>query len=286
MFHLIIWSKDRACQLDLLLRSIQWCGIKPYVSVIYKSSTDEFEKGYDLVNKKYNTFDSNFALINQNLYLSKSFNSATMAEVHSYSNLEYWENIGFCTDDTVFYRKFPANPTSFPLLKYNESFSFRLGLNTLLQDYSVGSIQPPLNRYINGGETISWNPQEYHPLNNYGYPYSLDLHIYNRSNIQDCLEEFTFKNTNELEGGLSHRRSRITTMTAFKKSLAVNIPMNNMSGMTLSGQTTSCAKSTEELNEAFLDGYIIDFDELLQSMRNGDAVVGCHQEFPITLTKN
>lgn len=261
---------------------MQWSGIKPTVSVIYKSSSKKYDEAYHLLaknNEKYASF------ISQDLFLSKTFEAATLSEIYSSSNLSFWQNIGFCTDDTIFYRKFPASPTSFPLLKYNETFSFRLGLNTLLQDYSVGAIQPPINRYINGGETISWNPQEYHPLNNYGYPYSLDLHIFNRSNIQDCLEEFTFKNTNELEGGLSHRRSRITTITSFKKSLAVNIPMNNMSGMTVSGQTNTCAKSTEELNDAFLSGYRIDFDKLLHSMKNGDAVVGCHQEFPITLIK-
>lgn len=282
MLHnfLIIWSKDRACQLNLLLRSMKRAEFNPAVCIIFKASSIKYQDAYNKLKSRYKS-DHYFFTQEFEDNLERSFENISNHYIFlTKSNSNLNGNIGFSTDDTVLYRKMPITNEQFPLLKYNECFSLRLGLNTLLQDYSVGSIQPPLNRYINGGETISWNPQEYHPQHNYGYPYSLDMHFFNSENIQDCLEEFSFKNTNELEGGLSHRRQRITDITSFKKSIAVNIPVNNMSKMTVSGKEH--AYSFEELNNAYLNNYEIDLDAI---WGYSDRVVGCHQEFPLKLRK-
>ncbi len=49
----LIFTKDRACQLDLLLRSMEKnCPLFNYI-IICKSSTYDYSKGYEKVMKKY-----------------------------------------------------------------------------------------------------------------------------------------------------------------------------------------------------------------------------------------
>ena len=52
MINIIIFSKDRACQLDYLVRSIKeyFIGYENYTfNVLYKTSSETFEKGYKVL---------------------------------------------------------------------------------------------------------------------------------------------------------------------------------------------------------------------------------------------
>ena len=56
MINAIILSKDKACQLDLLLTSIQRNSSNLFnVKVVYESSNNSFEQGYDKVKEKFYT---------------------------------------------------------------------------------------------------------------------------------------------------------------------------------------------------------------------------------------
>jgi hypothetical protein len=59
VISICIFSKDRACQLELLLKSIKrfvkdWD--KQKIGIIYKASDKSYENGYDLVKKKHPEF--------------------------------------------------------------------------------------------------------------------------------------------------------------------------------------------------------------------------------------
>ena len=53
MIHIIIFSFNRALQLEALLSSIQchWQKTNYKLSVLYNTSGDDFQKGYDILQK-------------------------------------------------------------------------------------------------------------------------------------------------------------------------------------------------------------------------------------------
>lgn len=263
---LVIWSKDRACQLHLLLESMErLCSSKFDIEVIYKASNESFNDAYQKVNSIFGkvTFTKEGA-----------FHKDTVAAL----NTDH-QNIAFSTDDTVCFRTFSLHGLS---LNEGDVFSLRLGLNTIVQDPYRGLVQTPLNRYsrgiLDGIPTISWSPLDYHPSSNYGYPGGLDLHVFNRKKIQDILGGRTFKNTNELEAILVGARLHFSSIKSFKESVAVNIPCNNMSGITRSGETFGY--SIEYLNSLYLDGFKIDLLKIME-----EHFVGCHQEVKFSMVR-
>src|SRR5689334_243855 len=121
MISLIVWSKDRACQLDLLLRSIKRNIPNTFdVNVIYKASSSEYQDAY-----------------NQCLNIH---NGASFFGEHDEWNLEKLtrkliseanENVCLSTDDTVFYKESPLVGQALEeKLTDKAIFSLRLGFNT------------------------------------------------------------------------------------------------------------------------------------------------------------
>jgi hypothetical protein len=165
------------------------------------------------------------------------------------------ENICLSTDDTIVFRTPPIPPIS--NLGYGEVFSFRLGLNTLLQNPFDGMMQPPLvNPIIRfDGELIHWNALGYGPTMNYGYPFGMDMHSYNRDQFLGLIKHFNFKNSTELEGNLFRYRESCPYMYAFEHSVAVNIPVNKLSNTQYVGEKVQ--RTMSELYAIYLSNYFV-----------------------------
>jgi len=268
MINLIIWSKDRACQLDLLLRSIAEYAPNIFSpTIIYKYSNESYRKAYDKLKDSQHILDNTFLhetdFYTDNIGLIKN---------------PIFDHISFSTDDTVIYKPFPIKPY-FSLVKYlpkndSEVFSFRLGLNTIVQDLYNQLNQPALNRYVKIDECVYWNALEYSSVHNYGYPFGLDLHVYRRTLLEGLLSKIgKFNSSNELETKLFKYRTCANYMGSFRQSVAVNIPVNNMSGITQAGMKHSY--TNEFLNSQYLSGLQVSLEEISKV-----DVVGSHQEIP------
>jgi len=250
MIQLIIPSKDRACQLDLLLRSLDnLLNIEFHVNVIWKASSKEFQEGYEKLFDNFVSFFKEENFREDVLDLCKGNLCCIMC------------------DDNVIYRTIEHG---LPQINPGKVFSLRLGLNTIVQNHTIGSFQPRLNQYA-GENIIEWNPHLYNNLMNYGYPFSLDGHIYNTKQFVNLASQFNWKNTNELEGGLFNNRFDITILSSFRQSASVNIPLNN-----LSGYTKSMDISPAFLNDEFLKGKRLYLPENIN-------IVGCHQNIELEL---
>ena len=254
MLNFVIFSKDRACQLDLLLRSIrQNCETIPQlynVNVLYNFSSTHEESYQELINE--------YTKVNW----IKEFDFERQTK-------ELFNNNKVCllTDDTVFFKNFRYIQT-----EPDETFSFRLGYNTLVQDFHNNTIQPMLKPLeYNGFNIIKWNPNDYPPYCNYGYPFSFDGHVYSGGSLFKILKDSSFKNTNEIVGILHSKRSFITKIVANTHSSCVNVPANNLSGLTEAGKYH--AYSTNELRDLYLSGKRIRLDSFHK------PILGCHQEF-------
>jgi len=132
----IVFSKDRAAQLDLFL----WSFLQNFhvggLCIIYTYSNEEFKKGYELLYHKYIAFST----------ISWQLQKYSVKEELYTALLRNNDIINLCTDDCVYFRK--------PFLKIEDidkildertlCFSPRLGLNTIVQDYKTGQLQKPL----------------------------------------------------------------------------------------------------------------------------------------------
>lgn len=264
--HLIIFSKDRACQLHCLLNSIATYAQDVFVtSVIYTFSNKEFEKGYDKLWSKS-------PVVPLHMRYEEDFGGFEKT-VKSTIDMFGYKYVAFSTDDTIIFKKIDTQmlKEALPQL-YNQCFSFRLGENTIQQDIHNNTIQPPLNLKVQHNGWLSWPVYAYHPHHNYGYPFGLDLHIFRRNMIKPIVEDLEFNSTNQLESQLINGfRHKVDELRSFNESVAVNIPINSVTNITQTGMFSPI--SLEELNQKFLDGWIIDLDDLSKK-----EYKGCHQE--------
>lgn len=276
MLNLLIWSKDRACQLDCLIRSVnrRSGGRKLFsnIIVLYKTSSEEFELGYQKLKQKH---------VYVNLINETNLCQQTKDIIEGFA--KRGEKVCLSTDDTVFF--------STPLISQQEivdlfhrpdvvTFSFRYGFNTVMQNCHTGEYQPALNIYQDEGKYICWNSDDYHQLSNYGYPFGLDMHVYDADMLHQLIKNMEFKNTNQLETGLFNLRNVAPRIICSEKhSTAVNVPCNNMSGITIAGQNFPF--TIENLNQLYLEGGEVD----LASFDNINFV-GCHQEVELRFKKS
>jgi hypothetical protein len=269
MIDLLVFSMDRSSQLELLLRSLQIYAKDIFkTSVLYKNSTDKFAAGYNKLISKH----KDVLWIKE---INRFYDHAMYALSQGKSDF-----IAFSTDDTVIFKEINRSVLAYALPKAdNQVFSFRLGYNTIKQDIHTGSVQSPLNIHINHREWLSWPIDRYHPHENYGYPYGLDLHAFRRKMIYPILEEFEFRSTNQLESTLTtNYRHKVDELRSFAHSVAVNVPINTVTNVTTTGQF--CPISKEELNSKWLDEYIIDLEDISKQ-----KIEGSHQEIEFKFIK-
>lgn len=242
---ILIWSKNRACQLHLLLESIYKNlhpihHVRPYV--IYDFDEEEFGVGY---NKVINAFkDVTFFAQGQT-----SFRKNTLDAIELANN-----SICFMKDSNVIYREVECE---IPSLYYNECFSLRLGFNTLVQNYRNNEQQSPLTSCFHRHHYVFWNASLYHPASNYGYTMSLDGHCYMTKHIKSIIENLKFHDTNSLETELGKYRNEMLYMSSYEKSVLVDIVEVN---------ETEC-------NNQYINGNIIDISSVTK-----ENILGTHQK--------
>lgn len=257
---LIIFSKDRAAQLELLLRSIE-TNIPDLFSpvVIYTSSTRDFKHGYERLRDSYK--ESVLFVPETNL----------RKDIITQTNLAT-NHICYSTDDTVIFKPFGSK--NILDIRQDQVFSLRLGLNTVMQDIHTGTYQPALTSYHEDKDILTWQVNRYHPHSNYGYPFALDMHIMPAKLIQSLISEFNWHNPTGLESGLTKYRDKIKYLSSPKYSIAVNIPVNCAGGVTQHGKFFPA--SLESLNESYLNGNLISLKHIAEQ-----NIIGCHQEIEL-----
>jgi hypothetical protein len=268
LLNVIIFSKDRAMQLDLLLQSILLnFNVEDYkLNILYKASNDEYNRGYNMISDLYPQFTYK---------REENFKSDLMS---LFNDSEYTV---FLTDDDIIYKSFKLNNDElhniFMLTEAN-CFSLRLGLNTVncytmqrlnkLNNYNTHSFYFDIDLIE---PVISWKVLD--GTNDYAYPMSLDGHIFKTEYIKNLCEILEYTNPNLFEAFLSNFTKPEMIISSYKHSKLVNSPINrvqetfqNLSGMKYS-------YSSEDLNEMYLDGLILNLEKM-----NFNEITGCHQE--------
>lgn len=249
-FGLLIWSYQRPGQLDLLLSSLdKFCPNQFKTYVLYRAE-GEFIEGYELCKRYHPTVN----------FVPETDFCAQTKEI-----LRQHKYMAVSTDDTVATAPFTLKEE---YMANVDVFSLRLGFNTVIQDPFSGKKQPALNRFADEGDTIVWDTRYYHPLDNYGFIAGHDLVVYGEK-YKALVSGLAFKKANELETKLFYIRDKFCPyIRSFKKSVGVNIPGNNSSGIT----ETDNSLPFEVINRKFVSGKRFRLKEVLEM-----DVVGCHQ---------
>jgi hypothetical protein len=254
----IIFSLNRSCQVELLLRSMKLY-FKEFdqqkINILYKCSNLFFKEGYDKLIEEYPSI---------NFVLENDFKNDLISLI---KNNKYTI---FFVDDIIWKEPFSLNCADFKLFQNNENiltYSLRLHPN-LTYCYTANVLMNPTKSKL-----FTW----YSLPGDYGYPMSLDGHFFRTDDIMNLLINLPYNNPNQLEAMMSMRPLNKPLMLCSEKSIIFNNPCNKV-------QTNNPNRhgniSAEYLNENFLNDYIIDL-EPFKHLNNES----CHKEISITLIK-
>jgi hypothetical protein len=258
--NIIIFSKNRACQLELLLRSMKW-GIKEFkdivINILYTYTDGDFEIGY-----------------NKTISLHSDKNILWKKEINFRKNLIEMMDISkkytiFFVDDNIFKSPFTFENERIKYFDKHDDIaclSLRLHPN-LKYCYPARISQTPPK--INDNGVFSWLRQE----GDYGYPMSLDGHLFKTEDILPLLNILIYDNPNSLESNLASYPIRKPNMICFDKSVIFNNPINKVQTW---NDNYHGSISAEFINKKYLSNQIID----LSTFINIDNI-SCHQEIDI-----
>lgn len=266
----IVFSKDRACQLDACLSSM-----KKYhkdldscdVSILYTYSNDKFKKGYDLLIDKYPEF---------NFVKETSFKD-DLTKIYFGSTNEY---VSFFVDDIIWKDTFSFSDKEFVKFKNDKSIlalSLRLhsGITYCHPQQQSFDVPPSVTSEYYMWDWISKD-------GDWGYPMSVDGNIFRKEDINDFITRLDYKNPNTFEAWMAndvHKTQHTMYNTKnhmicySNNSKLFNIPMNRVQE---TFNNPSGEISVHELNDKLLNGNIINID-----MVDGFVNSACHQEFEI-----
>lgn len=238
MTNMLIFSRDRACQLDLLLRSIVDNFNVPYVAtVIYTYSSDYYKQGYDILTKMYSGI---FKFVKEGNFKSDVLNALK-------GDFKYFTSLG---DDCVV-RKRLSRTKEFDVFDTDTNIlalNYRMGLN--LRVVWQGDPEVPLPRFIND---CIWNWQRGRRRKNWYYPMAVIGQFYRMVDIINYLPCLDFDCPNWLEGKMMRKPfNHKPLMICFSESKIIELAVNRVQNVAMKNRFGNI--STEYLNRLWLDG--------------------------------
>ena len=265
MLNIIVFSKDRACQLELFLRSMKIYFNEFYdhkINILYTYSSDKFKEGYERLFTIHN--DSNINYIKE----TQDFKRHVILLLDQ--NNPYTV---FFVDDIVFKNPFTLKSKQFKLFTLNdEILTLSLRLSSYLTYCYAARIRitPP---NFDSNFSFKWQGLP----GDYGYPMSLDGHFFRTNEFAAITKVLTFNNPNSYESILASYPINRLKMICFEDSIVMNNPINKVQNW---NNNVHGNISADFLNENFLEGNIIDLEDF-KGLKNKS----CHQEIEIKLIK-
>jgi hypothetical protein len=247
----IIFSKNRACQLKLLLDSIKVNAplLFDSIKILYKSD-GEYTLGYDKLKNEYSSIT---------FYPERHFKMDLLRLID-----ENFEATTFIVDDAVIFSKILARKQDIikSVVQNTTIFSLRLGKNCVYSH--PANLYYSLKEHTTEGEYIifDYTKQE---VGDFRYPLSTDGHIFNTDILKILLTEIGFSNPNTLESNLQRfvgGNSIPTTIKCFSESKLVSIPVNLVNNVFNNRYGLVHGISEKELNDKYLLGKSIDLSIL------------------------
>lgn len=270
MINIVVFSRDRACQLDLFIRSakhhfeeypdLKW-------NILYTYSNDEYKLGYERLISHLG-FASDFKNDNLNFVKETNFKKDLLSLIDDKNDFTV-----FFVDDIVWKNSFSIEDDKFKIFKQNNlvlCLSLRLHKNLTYCYPAKINMTPPK---FDSDNTFRWRGQS----GDYGYPMSLDGHFFRTGDILPLLKTLNYNNPNSLESYLAAYPINKPLMMCFENSAVMSIPVNKVQTF---NQNLHGNIPANFLNFKFLEGYIIK-SEPFDRFKN----ISCHQEMTYEFEK-
>jgi len=261
MISAIVFSKNRATQLDLLLKSIKQNFIQcNQIRVVWKADDSHLES-YNILMKEYQT---KVIFIKQDSFFQDTW------EACRDSKNEY---VVMFTDDDIVYKmvNIPASTLSHLDNDVFGCYSLRLGLNiTKRQMEDKWYNDTTQVNFLNESEII-WNRTSVLPHSYWGYVLSVDGHIFNKRKLQKILYEIYLWNNinrysqtpNKLESLMQRFFFEVGPfMLAPKDSCVVNSPNNRVQEEYKNRSGDQYSYCEDHLMQLYLSGHRIKLEDL------------------------
>jgi hypothetical protein len=262
--QLIIFSKNRACQLHLLLESIEKNSnnIFDAIFVIHTYTTKEYFDGYRKLTQRFP---------NVSFIVEDDFYKDTMSNIKP-----QFDYTTFMVDDIIFYKKLDYTQEEI-LSVFDDTekpiscFSLRLGLNC---NYSHPANLPyQIKEYEETPKFITVNVKE--QTGDFAYPLSVDGHIFKTEFIIKYFQMLGgFNNPNILESKMQMLSSVIyDNMSFLKGSVIVGVPVNIVNNTHKNRQGLEFYFSENTLNIKYNNNEVVDTESM-----NFNGINGPHKE--------
>ena len=268
MINGIIFSKDRAAQLDLLVKSIDKNAKDIFeLKVIYTYSNEEFEKGYEKVIERY-----------PQVKWVKQTDNFKEDVIMCLTNTEC-EHTTFFTDDDIIYRKVEENDLVKNIVEDKDCFCFSMRLGKNVNWCYTMHCDNVLKEDFEDDKFIRWNWHVHYM--DFAYPLSVDGHIFRTNEITKLTKKVQFHNPNSFEASLQiFQNFPKKNMWAYKHSVLVNTPSNIVQSTFPNTHAKQHGVTAKELNDKFLAGSVILLDEI-----DFSEIKGCHQELELPMSE-
>jgi GT2 family glycosyltransferase/glycosyltransferase involved in cell wall biosynthesis/predicted Zn-dependent protease len=269
----LIFSKDRALQLDATLRSLlEHCSdiSTSKICVLFTASNISHENQYSQLRNDFQP-SSYIKFIRE-----ENFHSDVIALLAPY------DYVLFLVDDNIFVRDFSLAEVTKTLEAHSDAigFSLRLGENTtycypLDKEQHLPDFQPLGHNVLK----YNWTSAEH----DFGYPLELSSSAYRTEDMVSFIAGLPFENPNTLESLMAANASFFGQskpfLLCFDRSVTFCIPLNKVQYVFTANRTIDRTEySAANLAKLFSDGYRIDIASYQDLAPNG-----CHQEVELKL---
>lgn len=257
----IIFSFDRAMQLSLLLKSIVQYDIfnNLNINILFCCSSADYRKAYEKLQSQY----PQFRWIEETVFKKPELNRDF--------DFFYWHNVYWWLK----YRHLRKNKSNFKQMilqilsgNRNKSVMFLTDDSLVYRDIEIPNIQDEKSvfslrhgmhlvggKYKKTGNSIEWNVYENDEATDWGYPFSVDGHIYNKAALLKIIRKIIFNNPNTMEGNIAcycKEKHLFPHIKANKNSCLLGFELNRVQSV---ADNHHLGISQEQLNRYFLDGY-------------------------------
>ena len=262
---IIIFSKDRACQLDALLRSMERFVEYPHrTTVLYAASSDAYQSGYELVENWFRDVT----------WVQEEDFKADLMRLLGHARKNGARHVMFLVDDIIFTHRFDSEEMIGQLEEDDDilALSLRLGDNIRYCHPRGATTEPP--EFI---DNRRWAWRDAHP-GYWDYPMSTDGNIYRLDDIVEAIADLDFQNPNSLESQMAGRPIDRPYMVCHATPYLVNLALNLVQNVF---DNPHANISAEALNHCFLSGFVIDIEPFA-----GREYTACHIEPKVSLIPN
>jgi len=264
VINALVFSKDRAMQLDAALRSLR----------LHCRDADLLETTvlYAFSNNTYASHYSQLAREHPGVHFleEKDFKGDVLSLIKPSRFLL------FLVDDNIFVQEFSLEDAVGQLQATPEAlaFSLRLGRNTSYC-YMLAKYQklPKFDEVRKGVLSFDWTTSE----RDFGYPFDVSSSIYRTSDMLPLLEQIPFSNPNTLEGhldGIKGEMGEQNVLLCFDQSVTFSNPINKVQSVLPNNRGGKHKRYTPtHLAEMFEEGYRINVEAYTNFVSTG-----CHQE--------